>query len=494
MEKKKQKTKIVKKVGILAVSTLLVVLSLVVPCSAYTYTDGNGNTNIRHSAIEFSDMTIVRKNDPNATSEFYNYDFPHKAYQDGINTHSIVPISNSILNGYNDSIGNYYRGRIVYSGNYIQEPGTMDIEIPYDMGVYFSNGTQTYHAERIKFYQNNDMGTYRVTLISGNNEVEIMNNTSGNVINYPYFDVEWYGDRTLTLDEVLYQFYVDGYWTYENYQIISMILVNSSIRMIQDADTGEWSMYDTNQTITYQGTFENGNNYQMQYLDFNLTKLGLGTVDEYGGDYYYNLRFNIEDSVIQYSDFPNRLPKILFSGEHNVRQYVTLNFTYFTQTPVIDENGDSYNLIEKKTKTVTYSFEEYLIEYAYMIPDITNDAEITGIFNATDDKVLISGDVQFIIEVPEVSRDYDLNVRVIQYYTKDSDTIQTWLDDKLGTVYQHITNRPIQVDTNLIDWLSSTVGGFLNTQIFSGITIGHIIWFTIGIGGLFAILKFFSGG
>lgn len=63
-----------------------------------------------------------------------------------------------------------------------------------------------------------------------------------------------------------------------------------------------------------------------------------------------------------------------------------------------------------------------------------------------------------------------------------------------NTVFNAIVEEVNFSDFNLIDWLIDLGNSILSLEITKGIVIGNLLWFIIGIGVLFFILKTFAGG
>ena len=75
----------------------------------------------------------------------------------------------------------------------------------------------------------------------------------------------------------------------------------------------------------------------------------------------------------------------------------------------------------------------------------------------------------------------------------ESDIVK-WYYDQIGDGYKGGADGTLTAPQDFFEWLIIAVDGFLSAPIIGIISIGEILWFTIGIGILFAVLKYFAGG
>jgi hypothetical protein len=57
----------------------------------------------------------------------------------------------------------------------------------------------------------------------------------------------------------------------------------------------------------------------------------------------------------------------------------------------------------------------------------------------------------------------------------------------LYVVYQHSPSTPVGVD--FASWLGTAVGGFLDFDLWPGLSLNDLLWVVLVIGVLFAFLK-----
>lgn len=73
-------------------------------------------------------------------------------------------------------------------------------------------------------------------------------------------------------------------------------------------------------------------------------------------------------------------------------------------------------------------------------------------------------------------------------------------DDYFSHLKGYYTNEgggtppPVVDDSGFVDWIVNVLDAFFGVQLFGSFGLGDLMWFVVGIGVLFAVLKIFAGG
>lgn len=93
--------------------------------------------------------------------------------------------------------------------------------------------------------------------------------------------------------------------------------------------------------------------------------------------------------------------------------------------------------------------------------------------------------------------DNDNYIELIMPYsnvTQSGNNIWKWYNENIGSGYKGGTQGTLTAPDDFMEWIVIAVDGFFSAPIIGFISIGEILWFCIGVGMLFAVLKYFAGG
>lgn len=83
----------------------------------------------------------------------------------------------------------------------------------------------------------------------------------------------------------------------------------------------------------------------------------------------------------------------------------------------------------------------------------------------------------------------------IPYQKGERNTIDDYIQQKIGTGYLGNQNTALPENpTDFIEYIVIAADGFFTTDILGIASLGDILWFAVGVGILFAVLKYFAGG
>lgn len=143
----------------------------------------------------------------------------------------------------------------------------------------------------------------------------------------------------------------------------------------------------------------------------------------------------------------------------------TTNTAYEKSVPMFIDFRDKLELITGFTNTPEY----------YVITDTDCNIQITGIDESSIPKITIS------------------NTYGWSGGNGTRATMDNFLTREIGN-FRTGEEVPILPEGSFMSWLGTTLDGFFNTDIVGIFSLGDILWVAIGIGALFATLKYFAGG
>lgn len=217
------------------------------------------------------------------------------------------------------------------------------------------------------------------------------------------------------------------------------------------------------------------------------------------GSTHLALNFFGTDKVFNWQDTGNYKHSSIKIADTSL--VVSQQITYFVQAKVIEKTFNDNGTITTNFKTITdqWTVSNSNIDFATpLFPQIENRAAFANYFNEKNQYIYIE-EYQMFYDVKLATKNVNyspekLDFNVVLYYKTTPPQIDNWILGYLGD-FTFEQGAPIEIPTsNLVSWLAAAVSGFFNTELLGGITIGSIVWFCLGLGALFAVLKYFAGG
>ena len=143
-------------------------------------------------------------------------------------------------------------------------------------------------------------------------------------------------------------------------------------------------------------------------------------------------------------------------------------------------DSDIYNL--------RFPIEELTEEYRTAGYDISNNIPRYWCVNSLTVKITTGTRGEF-----DTDNYIELIIPYINTTTTNND-IWNWYNERIGSGYKGGADGTLTAPQDFFEWLIIAVDGFLSAPIIGIISLGEILWFCVGIGILFAVLKYFAGG
>lgn len=228
----------------------------------------------------------------------------------------------------------------------------------------------------------------------------------------------------------------------------------------------------------------NGNYYLQKYRINNKT-----IVDD--GD--YQLQFSLGPLIVKNSTLSNE--QLTFNATGIDNEYDTLKWQYRI----------TYSYFKYDDDTKTYSTATNTISGVYTANSATDKVSLVPI-----DKIREATPEVADYEYLNIETFYlyaNLNARPVDYSygtLYSGDTVVNFFipEDYLKyTTAQYFRGTgiinlspPDWMDGNFFRWVTQLINGVLNIKLLPQITIGALVWFAVGLGVFFLILKMFAGG
>lgn len=183
-------------------------------------------------------------------------------------------------------------------------------------------------------------------------------------------------------------------------------------------------------------------------------------------------------------------PKIYVfaNSEIDIRVNTTVNYEHMYYDT--DDNGNRKLIIDHKIKEYNTTRTFNNVVSAELYGDIANDT------NTDSQDVRMISDIYTTINISYDNNDYNFENDLMMFTYKYINTYQLTSEEYWNAYFPNgiDTDDTIQSEIRLGQFLSKTLNGFFQTQLFGTFSIGDILIACIGIGVLFAVLKYFAGG
>ena len=179
---------------------------------------------------------------------------------------------------------------------------------------------------------------------------------------------------------------------------------------------------------------------------------------------------------------------------------LALNYEFDIVIPqyITDVNGEEVKTTRFLHGIVAKSGEDYTSNGYYyfdIVPDFKDLVkEGWGIDLREDDEILVINLKSGFAPVnSQGAIDGNIVVNRIRMYMRMSNDFGLTAED----VFEDVGNLELienTADADFSSWIVKAVGGFMDFQVFPGISIGVILAFTMGLGMIFMVLRFMAGG
>lgn len=217
-----------------------------------------------------------------------------------------------------------------------------------------------------------------------------------------------------------------------------------------------------------------------------------------------NLSYTLDNSSYRHY-FSLQSPRYEFTAVQNLSGLSPSIKTNNQNETIRVTTAFSYYVWESSYDIETDEHSNYPTLYTYAIQQENSDGSSIELFpQELTNEIINKGYPNNYTTADTVMCFYTINVLLISNIKQDLDIsiIQTTTTEKegFGSFFSTFFNDgSIDINmgeksTNILNWLSTVTDGFLNTDLFGNFSIGDILIIVIGIGALFAILKYFAGG
>lgn len=190
------------------------------------------------------------------------------------------------------------------------------------------------------------------------------------------------------------------------------------------------------------------------------------------------------------------------NGQDNSEIIATWNVTQvFEQESIVD--GSKY--ITAVSKEITIRNQDLMggigsedIYYIYFPYEELYDMYKQDGYDITNCRFFIINHLNVTIRTPfaDFGNNNHFIDLIIPYYktNEQNNIIVEWYKSQIGDGYKGGEQGELTAPEDFMNWLIIAIDGFFTAPIIGFVSIGEILWFCIGVGVLFAVLKYFTGG
>lgn len=212
-----------------------------------------------------------------------------------------------------------------------------------------------------------------------------------------------------------------------------------------------------------------------------------------GGD------FVISDSIMDRSMTPKLWIEHSTNPNMKISIAVTITYEYVLKTAL--DNGTTDIQVKMGISIFTYQYNSSentaYNQMVEMFPDFRKDITLDPVFNNNPQYYVIT-DTECNIQITGIDSNTIPKITILNWYGWSNGngtraTMDNFLTYEIGNIRTGET-IPILPDDGFLTWLGTALDGFFNHDIVGVFSLGDVLWIAIGIGALFAVLKYFAGG
>lgn len=218
------------------------------------------------------------------------------------------------------------------------------------------------------------------------------------------------------------------------------------------------------------------------------------------GEWVTTMLMNLwaHDQVIKYDNIVNNRSTVKFPYADDLQHRLTATYAIrlkVLNTEILDNGATKTEFKEIVIKeTTTFGVNNAIP----LFPNITTRADVQPYFNNQQQYAYVTEyqmSIYYIVPTNNVEYNPEsIDILFELIYDMTPPNIDSWILGELGS-YNFYYGEPVEIPADsFLSWLSKAVGGFFSIPIFGAISLGAILWFCIGLGALFGVLKYFAGG